>query len=131
MALVTTLGLVMLAQTAGETAVQTPVQSMDRVEVAYEELASGQNSAAIARIERSDAAGGEDPARLINLAIAHAREGDVATARALFMDAARLETRYRLETANGEWMDSRELARRGLAMLERGEIGQGTRMASR
>lgn len=123
MALGTTLALVLLAQ--------GPAQSMDKVEVAYEELATGQNSAAIARIERTSSADSEDPARLINLAIAHAREGRVEAARALFMDAARLDTRYRLETADGQWMDSRDLARRGLAMLDRGEITLGTQMASR
>ena len=92
------------------------------VEVAYDELSAGDAAAAIAKIERSDARGGEHPARMINLGVAYARAGRADEARAMFEAAAQGE-RYRLETANGDWVDSRDLARRALAKLDRGEFG--------
>ena len=49
----------------------------------------------------------------------------------MFTAAARNQQRYRLETAQGDWMDSRNLARRALAMLDRGEFRTNGRVASR
>lgn len=100
---------------------QAPVEAAP-VEVAYDELASGDTAAAIEKIEKSDAPDADHPARSINLGIAYARAGRTDEARAMFEAAAQNDTRYRLETASGEWMDSRDLARRALAMLDKGEF---------
>ena len=53
---------------------------------------------------------------------AQAWQRETGEARAMFEAAAQNDTRYRLETASGEWMDSRDLARRALAMLDKGEF---------
>ncbi|QYU70001.1 hypothetical protein J4558_07760 [Leptolyngbya sp. 15MV] len=108
--------------------VQAPA---DTVDVAYPELSQGRNEAAIARIERNDSLRTDDPARLINLGIAHAREGREGEARALFRTAVRSEESVRLETATGAWRDSRDLARMALQMLDRGEFSPARQMASR
>jgi len=113
--------MVVSALFASLIAAQAPVQAV-AIEVAYDELAAGDAIAAIERIEGSDARDGDHPARLINLGIAYARVGRDAEARAMFQAAERSEERYRLETATGDWVDSRDLARRALAMLDKGEF---------
>lgn len=100
---------------------QAPVQAAT-VEVAYDELTAGNAVAAIEKIESSKARDTTHPARLINLGIAYARVGQIAEARAMFKAAEQSDQRYRLETATGEWVDSRHLARRALAMLDNGEF---------
>lgn len=107
---------------------QAPAPADD---VAYWELAQGLNDAAIERIEANDALSLDDHARLINLGIAHAREGRVEQARALFRSAVRSEDSVRLETATGDWLDSRDLARLALQMLARGEFTPATQVATR
>jgi len=107
---------------------QAPVPAPD---VAYWELVRGENQAAIERIEANGDLARDDPARLINLGIAHAREGRVEEARALFRSAARSEDSARLETATGAWLDSRDLARTALQMLARGEFSTAMQMAAR
>lgn len=131
MAIGTTLALLLLVQAPNQVARQADASTVEPVDVAYEELAGGQNNAAIRRIERNDELERDDPARLINLGIAHARRGSDVEARELFTAAARNDRRYQLETAQGEWMDSRDIARRALAMLDRGEFRTNGRVASR
>ncbi len=97
----------------------------------YEELVEGRDAAAIAAIMDNDRIQNDDPARLINLGIAYARKGDDALARQLFETARDNRNRVELETAEGEWIDSRRLARQALAMLERGEFTESSRIASR
>ena len=89
--------------------------------IGYEELRSGQESAALNAIERSDFSK-SDPAVLINEGIALARLGDYDAARVRFEAVMAHEERMRLETAGGEWVDSRWLAKRGLAMLGNGDF---------
>jgi tetratricopeptide (TPR) repeat protein len=108
---------------------QAPVEAA-AVEVAYDEMASGDTAAAIEKIEKDAALEREHPARLINLGIAYARAGRTDDAKAAFEAVAESDTRYRLETASGEWMDSRDLARRALAMLDKGEFASA-QLASR
>lgn len=110
---------------------QAPGQALEPVDVAFDELAAQQNAAAIARIESNAELDRADPARLINLGIAYARQGEAEAARALFERAARNAERLNLETATGEWIDSRALARRALAALERGEFASSSRTAMR
>lgn len=121
MAITTAIALVMFAG--------APAQSIETVDVAFEELAAGENQAAIREINENEALDGDDPARLLNLGVAHAREGDVDTARAMFRAAVFSDDRQMLETADGEWVDSRALARQALARLESGEFSS-TRMAA-
>lgn len=106
---------------------QAPVQA---VEVGYDELAANRNAAAIEVIEGNEALAESDPARLINLGVAYARQGDARTAKAMFERAAWAE-RLDLETSTGAWIDSRELALRALAVLERGDFADQTRTAMR
>ena len=102
--------------------VQAPA-STDAVEVAYPEMVQGRTAAAIRKIEDADARDAGHPARLINLGIAYAREGEEEKAQELFAQAAGNTERYWLETASGEWVDAREIARKAIAKLERGEFG--------
>lgn len=93
-------------------------------EVAYEELAVGEDRRAIEIIEANESLDADDPARLINLGIAHARIGDEAAARELFRSAANSDQRMELETATGEWEDSRMLAKIALRKLDNGEFSR-------
>jgi hypothetical protein len=110
---------------------QTSVATTDTVDVAFDAMAAQHNDVAIETIEANPALDPNDPARLINLGVAYAREGRVALARELLTTAAQTETRYRLETASGEWVDSRWLAMRALAALDKGELRNSLRVAKR
>ena len=110
--------------------VQAPAPGEGAVEVAYAEMVEGRTAAAISKIEQADARDAAHPARLINLGIAHARMGDESKARALLAEAAACPDRYWLETATGEWVDARDIARKAIAMLDRGEFA-GTQFAAR
>lgn len=93
-------------------------------EIGYEKLIAGQDQAAVEEIEGGDVVTRDDPARLINLGIALARTGQLERARGSFEAVARHRQRLELETSTGEWVDSRSLARRALAMLDRGELAE-------
>lgn len=99
-------------------------------EVGFEELAAGDNLAAISAIEASSLPA-NDPALLINHGVALARTGDHESAREKFAEVAAHSDRYRLETASGNWVDSRVLARRGLSLIDRGEFEGYAALASR
>lgn len=101
------------------------------MDVASDELIAQRNEAAIMRIEANDRLDRDDPARLINLGIAHAREGRVREARRMFREVAGSDTALRLELAGGEWIDSRDLARRALRMLDHGEFSGRSRVTMR
>ncbi len=131
MAVGTTLALALLMQAPVQVSQQADASTIKPVDVAFEELSEGNNSAAIKRIEQNKELENDDPARLINLGVAHARQGKDMQARAMFTAAARLQDRYQMETAKGDWVDSRVLARRALAMLDRGEFRTNGRVASR
>lgn len=96
--------------------------------VAFEQLADGRDAAAIVLIEGENPEAG-DPARLINLGIAYARRGETKKARSLFEAAYYARDRVELETATGEWIDSRTLARQAIAMLDRGQFAPGSQIA--
>lgn len=96
-------------------------------EVGYSELVAGQDEAAITVINRQPET--DDPAKLINLGVAYARMGDADRARAMFRAAHNAADRVDLETASGEWVYSRVLARRGLAMLDSGEFSRAEVLA--
>ena len=113
---------------AGLMLAQAPAATVD---VAFAELSVGRNEAAIMRIESNPDLADSDPARLINLGVAHAREGRVEVARELFRAAVRARDSVQLETATGQWIDSRDLARTALAMLDRGAFEAGPVFAAR
>ena len=114
---------------AGLLVTAAPAPPIQAVDAAYEEVASHRDADAIARLEGKGIPA--HPAQLINLGIAHARQGDVERARALFHKAANAEEIYSLETASGVWTNSRVLARRALASLDSGTLGGATRTAMR
>lgn len=100
-------------------------------DIGYEELAAGQDRAALDAIENCRSLPADDPARQINHAIALARLGEYDAARQSFAAAARNADRLELETATGNWIDSRVLARRGLAMLDDGQFADYEALAVR
>lgn len=110
---------VLAAMTAG----QLPLAN-----VGYEELVAGQTDSAIT-VMADNAGHAEDPARLINLGIAHARNGDFQQARTLFARAYYSREWVELETATGQWVDSRVLALKALDMLDSGEFGSAGQLA--
>ena len=97
----------------------------DTVEVAYDQLSSGDVSAAIGRLEALRVENPDDPALLINLGSAYAQAGRMEQAEEAYQAAATSDVRYSLELADGSWVDSRRAARLALRNLE------ATRMAMR
>ena len=106
---------------------QSPTSSDTEIDgrtLGYEELVANENVAAREAIENCDELAANDPARLINHGIALARTGNYDAARAEFEAAAGARNSIELETADGEWVDSRRLARKALAMLDKGEFAR-------
>lgn len=101
------------------------------VDVAKDDLVAGRDSAAIATIMANENLEESDPARLINLGIAHARQGETELARRLFEAALQSDEPVFLETAGGDWISAQRLARRAIAMLDGGVFAQTTLVASR
>ena len=87
-------------------------------DVAFTELSAGNAGAAVRKLE-DGASDRSDPAVLINLGTAYARQGATDKALAAFRSAIASQDRYDLELADGSWMDSREAARLALANLQR------------
>ena len=85
-------------------------------------LVAGRDDEAIRMLEREHAERPNDPGVLINLGIAYAHRGDDAKARMMFKAAMASDDVTDLETAGGDAMDSRKLARKALSMLDRGEF---------
>ena len=115
MSIMSALSVLLLAQ-AGPGAMAE--QANDRVDAAYEEMASGQTRAAIVRLEAALVENPGDPALLINLGSAYVELGEIEKASAYYLAAAESRTRYRLQLADGEWVDSRRAARLALLKLE-------------
>ncbi|MGB7372996.1 hypothetical protein [Pontixanthobacter sp.] len=77
------------------------------------------------------AIGQDDPAALITLGVEFARSGQTGAALQVLNAAVQSETRYRLETANGNWVDSRRLALKVIGMIDNGEFAAQERLARR
>ena len=88
--------------------------------VAYAELRSGENHAAIAKLTGETNLGARDPSRLINLGTAYARLGRTSDAAAAYDAALASPIRYDLELADGRYVDSRWAARTARANLAAG-----------
>ena len=95
------------------------VRPPEEVDVAYEELRAGKNEEAVDKLTRKGAAQSGDPAALINLGTAYAREGMADKALASYRAAIDSPQRYELELADGSWMDSRWAARKAIQNLHR------------
>lgn len=109
---------VILAAAAASQPVPAPVPSAGMTDVAYTELTAGNADAAVRKLEEA-ASADSDPAVLINLGAAYARQGATDKALASFRAAIASPERYDLELADGSWMDSREVARSALGRLQR------------
>jgi Flp pilus assembly protein TadD len=90
----------------------------DRVDVAFEALAEGRTADAMVQLQASHEQQASDPAVLINLGTAYARQGRIDEARKMFEAAMTSNDRYDLELADGSWVDSRVAARMALANLQ-------------
>lgn len=88
--------------------------------VAYAELRSGENHAAIAQLTGETNLAARDPSRLINLGTAYARLGRTSDAAAAYDAALASPIRYDLELADGRYVDSRWAARTARANLAAG-----------
>lgn len=88
--------------------------------VAYAELRSGENHAAIAKLTGETNLAARDPSRLINLGTAYARLGRTSDAAAAYDAALASPIRYDLELADGRYVDSRWAARTARANLAAG-----------
>lgn len=107
-----TLACAVLAALAVPAAAET---GPDRTDVAYQALSEGRTAEAIAQLDVES----DDPATLINLGTAYARQGRMADARAAFTAAIRSKDHYVLELADGRWVDSRKAAKMALESLEK------------
>ena len=87
----------------------------DRVDVAYQALSEGRTAEAITKLDAKTS----DPATLINLGTAYARQGRIAEARTAFTAAIESEDHYYLELADGSWVDSRKAAKMALKTLDK------------
>ena len=100
------------------------------VQAGYEPLIEGRTNEAMEQLQATAQANPDDPVVQINLGVVYARQGREAEARAMFEAALRNSDRLTLETANGEWRDSRHLAKLALTMLARGDF-RSDRFAAR
>lgn len=98
-----------------------PEHTVD-TDVAFEAIAEGRSSEAIERIEAMLGEQGDDPALLINLAAAYLQEGKAERAADCYRRAIASDERYRMELADGSWVDSRLAARHALEALETRQI---------
>ena len=112
------LAIAALLSTQAGIAAQAPEQAIEQLDVGYDELASGKTDLAIARIEAQLQDNPDDPALLINLGSAWASKGEFEKAAEFYNRAARSDVRYRMELADGNWVDSRRAARLALANME-------------
>jgi Tfp pilus assembly protein PilF len=90
-----------------------------RTALGYEALMRADYTSAEAQIEAQRRIAANDPARLLNLAHVHWRTGRVASARALYEQVRDHRRHFALELANGQVLDSRDVAR--LALDRMGE----------
>lgn len=102
------------------TVVTGPQADSTALPVAYAELRSGENHAAIAKLTGETNLAARDPSRLINLGTAYARLGRTSDAAAAYDAALASPIRYDLELADGRYVDSRWAARTARANLAAG-----------
>ena len=113
-----TLGLGLALATQAPMAATAPEFQPDQtIDAAYAELTAGRTAEAITRIEEARAKDSTNPALLINLGTAYARQGRLDEARDAYRAAIATGEAVFLETADGKWVESRTLARIALDRL--------------
>ena len=112
------LGVLLLTQAGVATTVNDQDRFTQTSEVAFEEITDGRGAEAVAAIERLLEEQPGDPALLINLAAAQIQLGRYDEAAESYRRAVASSERYQLELADGNWIDSRLAARRGLHALQ-------------
>lgn len=115
MSMMTALSVLLLAQTGPIAAAE---QTNVTTDAAYEQISTGETAEAIVLLEAALADNPDDPALLINLGSAYSEMGELDRAAEYYRAAASSDVRYRLELADGEWVDSRRAARLALLRLE-------------
>lgn len=125
MALGIALSVIMLTQAAAADV------NTDRTALTAVSQASQTTTQVDIRTDIQNAIGQDDPATLISLGVAFARSGQTDAALQVLNAAVQSETRYRLETASGEWVDSRRLALKVIGMIDNGQFAAQERIASR
>ncbi|MCK0127699.1 tetratricopeptide repeat protein [Erythrobacter sp. F6033] len=130
-----TLTALAIALAASNPAADTSAAQTDATtqpeELGAASLAKGESGQAIRALEPQLKSNPSDPALLINLGIAFAQAGEEAKARAMFKAAMSSHKQLELETADGNSTDSRRLARKAIAMLDRGEFRPANRLVMR
>ncbi len=121
--MITTLAMsALLFAQAGSMAINDEPETTDTLDVAYETLASGEAREAVQTLEALRAENPGEPAILINLGAAYAATGQAEQAAAAYREAIESDIRYRLELADGRWVDSRRAAREALRNLEGAQL---------
>lgn len=122
MTVVTMLAGLLLTQASAPMApaITPPVAAVERdsADVGFDELARGRADQAIERIRSNNALDENDPVALINLGTANAMLGNTQAARTAYRAAIASPERYDVELANGQWRDSRAVARTALTRLD-------------
>lgn len=85
----------------------------------YDALIAGDLDRAERQIADARSVARDDPARLINLAYIHMQTGRMQSARALFEAVRDHRTSFVVELANGETANTRDVAQRALARMNR------------
>ncbi len=126
------LAVLLATQTAADSGQSNvAVQADQSPDIASEAITAGRGDEVIPSLERARAKHANDPAVLINLGVAYAHRGDDVKARNLFKAAMKSPTQIDLETADGDAVSSRKLARKALSMLDRGELRMTSAIAER
>lgn len=85
----------------------------------YDALMAGDMTRAEQQIADARGVARDDPARMINLAYIHMQTGRLQSARQLFEAVRDHRDHFMVELANGEAVDTREVAQRALTRLNR------------
>lgn len=112
-----TFAALLFAQSASASLL-TEGTSVEAEDAGYVELVSGEATAAVQQLEKLHAQNPDDPAIMINLAAAYIEIGRLDDANRAYRLAIASRERLQLETAEGDWEDSRQIARSGLSRLE-------------
>jgi Tfp pilus assembly protein PilF len=91
--------------------------SSDRIDLAFDALSQGRTSEAIQQLRLSQAMKDGEPAALINLGSAYAKQGQVEKARWAYRRALTSDIRADVQLSDGTWTDSRRAALMALEKL--------------
>jgi Tfp pilus assembly protein PilF len=115
-----TLAITLGASALGGTAMAQTAQGeigYARGSLGYDALRANDLRTAELQIESAQGIAADDPARLINLGYIHMRTGRIQSAQRLFETVRDHRRDVMLELANGEVVNSRDVARRALTRM--------------